>query len=131
MAEITNTETLHAEINRLRVEVKFHELSMRKQLVDLKQSLKPASILSAGLRSMVSKPSGEQSNHFVRESVKTGILLLMGRFFLRPGEKSEQHVSSIVDNVFDKVKGFIEKRRNRKKENRFYKFNDEFDSESN
>lgn len=131
MIEIKDIRTLKAEIFRLESEKLTQEQRIRKQFKVFRESIKPANLASSALKSILGDNKGEQNNGFVRNSIKKRLLLLIEKSLPKPGEKSEQQISGIVDMVFDRVKSYFQKSRQRKKEKSFYKFEDEYDSESN
>jgi len=131
MAEIKNIEMLHAEINRLKSDVTIKDQQVKEHFSALKESMKPAKLLSSFFRKAPDETGTKHENNFMRGAIKTGVSLAIGKFLLSPGEKGEKHISDLVDNAFNKVHSFIERRRQKKKENRHYKFDDEYDSESN
>jgi hypothetical protein len=131
MNKIHNIEMLRAEIERLEAEVSFKECNIRKHTMQLKESLKPANLLSAGFRKIIEKPSPENSGHFVKDAAKAGLMLLFGKIMFSPGEKTKQRIFRLVDKAFDKTKNLFTKKEKRSTEHSFYKFDDEYDSESN
>ena len=130
MAEIKNIETLEAEIARLKSEISLKERGIREHIASIGDSLKPANLVSSGIKRMMGETEDSSSKSFMKEVAKTGIFLLMRRVFYKPGDKGEERISNFVDMAFDKIKNFTERKRKKKKENTFYKFKDDIDSES-
>jgi hypothetical protein len=131
MVKIKDIETLHVEISRLRSEIDSGEQRLREHVTAFRESMKPANLVSTGLNMIIAEPTAEHNKSFIRETIKTGLLLLMEKVLTKPGEKGEQRISGLVDMAFDKVKKIFERKRKKKKESSFYKFENEYDSESN
>lgn len=131
MTEIKNIETLHAEISRLKSDVSHKEQQVKEHFTALKESVKPANLLASFFRKTPDETGTKQENSFMRGAIKTGVSLAIGKFLLSPGEKGDKHISDLVDAAFNKIHGYIDRIRKKKKENRHYKFDDEYDSESN
>lgn len=131
MAEIKNTETLQAEIERLKSDIIVKEQKIRSGIAGIGESLKPANLVSSGINRLMNEHEDRPAKSFMREAAKTGILLLLRRVLYKPGDKGEERISDFVDMAFNKIKKFTDRKKDKKKENTFYKFEDDLDSESN
>jgi hypothetical protein len=111
MAKIENAEQLRAEINRLQTEVKEKELKLRSDLMHMKDQLKPENILMNSITSLTGVRVDK--SEFFKNGLAMGISLVLQRFVFKTESTIERKVYSWIDEIFDRVKNYINKFSNR------------------
>ena len=130
MATIKNREALQAEIARLQSELQVKEQRIKTLATDLRQSLKPANLFSSFFKSFIGDPEASDKN-FITKVIKKALLSLTGKIFSKSNNNKDEHTPGILDTMFEKIKKIIARKLAKKKESKYYRFDDAYDSESN
>ncbi|MBK8846214.1 MAG: hypothetical protein IPO27_06450 [Bacteroidetes bacterium] len=107
MNKIENLMQLQLEISRLKGVAKDQEKQLKKDLLEIKEDLKPANIIMNGISSF----TGIKLNNkdFLKEGFAYGISLLLQRFVLKTERKVEDKIYHLVDSVFERLQSFLQK----------------------
>lgn len=106
MKKIENITQLNAEIARLKSLAKEQENLLKNDLLEIRETLKPANLLVSGLSSITGvKITG---NELLKDGLAYGLSVLFQRFILKTEKKLEHQVYEFVDTLIDRVKSFLE-----------------------
>jgi hypothetical protein len=111
MTDIRNTTELDAEIRRLEAAVRFKEQQLRSHITSFKEGLKPRNIFSSAYEKVTGEEPPPQGKGFAAKTIKTGLSLWLSKILFKAEGKVEQKVYDAVDNVFEKLKDFIKRKK--------------------
>jgi hypothetical protein len=113
MNKINDINGLRAEITRLKEQSKQQEQLIRKDLVQIKEDLKPGNLLM----NMVSSATGVkmERNELLKNGLAIGLTVFLRRIMLRTESKVEEKVYEYVDRFSDKLKSIISSFGNKEK----------------
>jgi len=128
MTKIKNTRELRAEITRLEANIRSKEEKFHENFQELKTSFKPSSILACAKEETHHGPLFKRKK-ITWELVKTGLSLLLNSMVSKAESKLEQQVYNAVDNAFEKLKKFLNRKTETRKAKTYYRPEDYADSE--
>jgi hypothetical protein len=105
MPKIENLEQLRFEIARLE-KVRFdQESQLKMHITDLRESFKPVNLLLKAVSSITGIKM--EKNAFLKDGILYGFSLLFQKVLLKTEKKAEETVHHVVDSLFEKVQGFV------------------------
>ena len=105
MRQIENTKELRAEIRKLQDEAKDQEMSLKKDLLEAKEYLKPENILLNLISSIVGIRI--ESKEFFKDNIMRGVYTLLQRLVLKAEHKMEDGIYSFIDDLVEKIRKFL------------------------
>jgi hypothetical protein len=105
MNKITNIEELHSEILRLRKTEQEQREKIKGHLTEIREELKPANMFMSFISSVFGIHIDK--NEFLKDGIAYGISVILQRFILKTEKKFEKKIYDWVDNVFDRIKHFM------------------------
>jgi hypothetical protein len=111
MTEIKDSTALNAEIRRLEAAVRFKEQQLRSHITGLRESMKPRNIFSSAYQKITGEEPPPGGRAFTAKTIKNGLSLWLSKLLFKTEEKVEQQVYDAVDTVFDRLKGFLERKK--------------------
>jgi hypothetical protein len=107
MTNIENIHQLRDEIKRLREQSKQQELLIKDDLREVREDLKPQNILWSALSSITGIKTDR--SEFFKNGIAYSVSILIRRFILKTERKAEHAFYGVVDDLFERIKKFINK----------------------
>jgi hypothetical protein len=122
MTKIKNIEHLEAEIERLRLLSKSQEQQLKKNLMEIREDLRPENILMNFISSLTGIRF--EKKEFFKNGIAYALSFIIQRFVLKTEKKIEEKAYDFLDSLFEKIKSFMgkhtshEAKREERKENK-------------
>ena len=107
MKKIENIQQLSIEIARLKELISAQEKTLKEDVLEIKENLKPANLLVSALTSLTGVKV--TNNEFLKDGFAFGLSILLQRFVLKTEKKLEHTVYEFMETIIQKVKVFLEK----------------------
>ena len=107
MKKIENIQQLSIEIARLKELISAQEKTLKEDVLEIKENLKPANLLVSTLTSLTGVKV--TNNEFLKDGFAFGLSILLQRFVLKTEKKLEHTVYEFMETIIQKVKVFLEK----------------------
>lgn len=107
MNKIESSEQLKAEIDRLEALAKQQEAGLRVRISTIREQFKPENILLNTLSNITGIKINK--SEFLKNGIAFGLSMVLQRFVFKTETSIERKIYGWVDELFDKLKGFINK----------------------
>ena len=107
MKKIENIQQLSIEIAHLKELILAQEKTLKEDVLEIKENLKPANLLVSALTSLTGVKV--TNNEFLKDGFAFGLSILLQRFVLKTEKKLEHTVYDFMETIIQKVKVFLEK----------------------
>jgi hypothetical protein len=105
MSNIHNITGLRAEISRLQNQAKEQEQLLKNDLLQIREKLKPANLLSNAFTSVTGIKFGK--NNLFKDGVAIGLSLLLQRYIFKTERKIESKLIDYLGQILEKIKQTI------------------------